>query len=51
MAHEFKTPMASIKAFLELLVDGDVSEPDEQKEMFEKIDFQVERLNRLVANL
>lgn len=51
VAHEFKTPMASIKAFLELLVDGDVSEPDEQKEMFEKIDFQVERLNRLVGNL
>ena len=51
VAHEFKTPMASIKAFLELLIDGDVSEPDEQKEMFEKIDYQVERLNRLVSNL
>lgn len=51
VAHEFKTPMASIKAFLELLVDGDVTEPDEQKEMFEKIDFQVDRLNRLVGNL
>lgn len=51
VAHEFKTPMASIKAFLELLVDGDVSEPDEQKEMYEKIDYQVDRLNRLVSNL
>lgn len=51
VAHEFKTPMASIKAFLELLVDGDVTEPDEQKEMFEKIDYQVDRLNRLVGNL
>lgn len=51
VAHEFKTPMASIKAFLELLVDGDVSEPDEQKAMFEKIDYQVDRLNRLVSNL
>lgn len=51
VAHEFKTPMASIKAFLEMLIDGDISEPDEQKEMFEKIDFQVERLNRLVGNL
>ena len=51
VAHEFKTPMASIKAFLELLVDGDVSEPDEQKEMFEKIDYQVDRLNRMVSNL
>lgn len=51
VAHEFKTPMASIRAFLEMLIDGDISEPDEQKEMFEKIDFQVERLNRLVGNL
>lgn len=51
VAHEFKTPMASIKAFLELLVDGDVSEPDEQQEMFEKIDHQVDRLNRMVNNL
>ncbi|MFM9961352.1 MAG: sensor histidine kinase [Planctomycetaceae bacterium] len=51
VAHEFKTPMASVKAFLELLVDGDVSEPDEQKEMFLKIDYQVDRLSRLVSNL
>ena len=51
VAHEFKTPMASIKAILELLVDGDVSEPDEQKDMLQKIDFQVDRLNRLVSNL
>ncbi|MBC7821805.1 MAG: PAS domain-containing protein, partial [Planctomycetaceae bacterium] len=51
VAHEFKTPMASIKAFLELLIDEDVSEPDEQKEMFEKIDYQVDRLNRMVSNL
>jgi two-component system phosphate regulon sensor histidine kinase PhoR len=51
VAHEFKTPMASIRAFLELLIDGDVSEPNEQQDMFEKIDFQVDRLNRLVSNL
>ena len=51
VAHEFKTPMASIKAFLELLVDGDVSELDDQKDLYEKIDSQVDRLNRLVNNL
>lgn len=51
VAHEFKTPMASIRAFLELLVDGDVEDPGEQKELFYKIDSQVERLNRLVGNL
>ncbi len=51
VAHEFKTPMASIRAFLELLVDGDVEEPGEQKELFLKMDSQIERLNRLVNNL
>lgn len=51
VAHEFKTPMASIRAFLELLIDGDIADPDDQKEMFEKIDYQVDRLNRLVSNL
>jgi two-component system phosphate regulon sensor histidine kinase PhoR len=51
VAHEFKTPMASIKAFLELLIDEDVTEPAEQKDLFEKIDFQVSRLNRMVGNL
>lgn len=51
VAHEFKTPMASIRAFLELLIDDDVTEPTEQKELFEKIDYQVDRLNRLVSNL
>ena len=51
VAHEFKTPMASIRAFLELLIDDDVTEPSEQKELFEKIDYQVDRLNRLVGNL
>ena len=51
VAHEFKTPMASIRAFLELLIDDDVTEPAEQKELFEKMDYQVDRLNRLVSNL
>lgn len=51
VAHEFKTPMASIKAFLELLVDGDVADPAEQQALYSKIDFQVDRLNRLVGNL
>ncbi len=51
VAHEFKTPMASIKAFLELLIDGDVEEPEQQRQLFQRIDSQVDRLNRLVSNL
>jgi signal transduction histidine kinase len=37
VCHELKTPMASIKAYVEMLIDGDVSEPAEQQEFFEFI--------------
>lgn len=51
VSHEFKTPMASIKALTELLIDGDVSEPEEQHEFYEFIDEQVNRLTRMVSNM
>jgi two-component system phosphate regulon sensor histidine kinase PhoR len=51
VCHEIKTPMASIKAYVELLIDGDVSEPAEQQEFFEFIETQVDRLTRLVDNM
>ncbi len=51
VSHELKTPMASIKAFLELLLDGDVDDPEEQKELFGFMDVQVDRLTRLVNNM
>jgi two-component system phosphate regulon sensor histidine kinase PhoR len=51
VCHELKTPMASIKAYVELLIDGDVSEPDQQQEFFEFIETQVDRLTRLVDNM
>ena len=43
--------MASIKAFLELLLDGDVEDTEEQKELFGFMDVQVDRLTRLVNNM
>ena len=51
VSHELKTPMASIKAFVELLQDGDVTEPEEQKELYGFIDSQIDRLTRLVNNM
>jgi two-component system phosphate regulon sensor histidine kinase PhoR len=51
VCHELKTPMASIKAYVELLIDGNVSEPDQQQEFFEFIETQVDRLTRLVDNM
>ena len=49
--HELKTPMAGIKAFIEMLMDGDVTETDEQMELYGFIDVQIDRLTRLVNNM
>jgi len=51
VSHEMKTPLAGIKAYVELLADGDVDDPETQQEFFRTIAAQVERLQRLVENL
>lgn len=51
VSHELKTPMASIKAFVEMLIDGDVEDHDEQQRLYGFIDVQVDRLTRLVNNM
>ena len=49
--HELKTPMASIRAHVELLADGDLETPEEQAESLSFIDEQADRLARLVENM
>lgn len=51
VSHELKTPMAGIKAFVEMLLDGDIEDEDEQKELYGFIDVQIDRLTRLVNNM
>lgn len=51
VSHELKTPMASIKAFVEMLIDGDLDDADEQQEVFGFIDAQVDRLTRMVNSI
>ena len=51
VSHEFKTPMASMKAFTELLIDGDVETAEEQQELYIFIDEQIDRLTRMVHNM
>lgn len=51
VAHELKTPMSSIKAFIELLSDGDVEDREEQLRLYGFMDMQVDRLTRLVNNM
>lgn len=51
VCHELKTPISGIKAFVEMLMEGDVTDPDEQRELYGFIDAQLDRLTRLVHNL
>ena len=51
VSHEMKTPLAGIKAYLELLVDGDAEDEETCCEFLEIIGLQADRLQRLVENL
>jgi two-component system phosphate regulon sensor histidine kinase PhoR len=51
VSHELKTPLASITAYSEMLVDGEASDEDTRKEFYSVIQNQAERLNRLIEDI
>jgi len=51
VSHEMKTPLAGIKAYVELLADGDAEDEQTQEEFLQVINSQADRLQRLVDNM
>lgn len=50
LAHEFKTPLTSIKAVTTALLSGSVSNVEQQHELLTVADQEAERLNQLVTD-
>lgn len=51
VSHEMKTPLASVRAYVELLADGDAEDEATREEFLGVIHSQTERLQRLIDNL
>lgn len=51
VSHELKTPLCSMKAFLEMLLDGDIEGEEEEREHIQLILDETERLTSPVQNL
>ncbi|MFC1822196.1 sensor histidine kinase [Thermodesulfobacteriota bacterium] len=51
VAHEFLTPLTTIRSYNEMLMDGEVDDDEMQKEFYNTIGEETSRLSRLIQNL
>jgi two-component system phosphate regulon sensor histidine kinase PhoR len=51
VSHELKTPLASIKAYIEMLVDGEAEDDKTRNEFYGIIAGETDRLHRLIENI
>jgi two-component system phosphate regulon sensor histidine kinase PhoR len=51
VSHELKTPLASITAYAEMLVDGEAADEETRGEFYSIIQAQAQRLNRLIEDI
>lgn len=51
VTHELRTPLASIRAYVEMLVDGEAEDERARKEFYEIIESEAERLANLIDNI
>jgi two-component system, OmpR family, phosphate regulon sensor histidine kinase PhoR len=51
VSHELRTPLASIKAYVEMLIDGEADDEKTAREFYEVIQNEANRLGRLIDNI
>jgi two-component system, OmpR family, phosphate regulon sensor histidine kinase PhoR len=51
VSHELRTPLASIRAYIEMLIDGEAQDAKTQHEFYEVIQNESNRLGRLIDNI
>jgi two-component system phosphate regulon sensor histidine kinase PhoR len=51
VSHELRTPLASIKAYVEMLIDGEAEDEKTQREFYDVIQGEANRLSRLIDNI
>ncbi len=51
VSHELRTPLASIKAYVEMLIDGEAEDEKTEREFYEIIQGEANRLGRLIDNI
>jgi two-component system phosphate regulon sensor histidine kinase PhoR len=51
VSHELRTPLASIKAYIEMLIDGEAEDEKTMHEFYEVIQNEANRLSRLIDNI
>ena len=51
VSHELKTPLASIKAYIEMLIDGEAQDDQTRCEFYDIISGETDRLHRLIENI
>lgn len=51
ISHDLRTPITSIKGYIEAILDGVVNSPDQQKQYLERTRDRITALNRLIHDL